>query len=158
MPNIMLSAEYSHFAQGDEYKISGDDFGSYYQVGIGVQIPLFTGLSNTAKVKKIKHTLNQSEISLNDAKDKIELDILNSYNNLENKLKKLESQRKNVGLAKKGLEIAETRFENDISIQLELIDAQLQLKTAKLNQTKAVYDTIIAYEKLKKAAGINYQK
>jgi outer membrane protein TolC len=52
-----------------------------------------------------------------------------------------------------GLKIAQARYENQVSNQLELIDAQLQVKTAKLSYMNAQYAAVISYEKLLKAMG-----
>jgi OMF family outer membrane factor len=116
-------------------------------------MPLFTGLSNTAKIKKAKHTLRQSEINHQDLTEKIELDVRNSYLQWEADLQTVAAQTDNVALAAKGLQIAQARYDNQVSNQLEVIDAQLQLKSAKLSYMNAKYAATISYEKLKKAMG-----
>jgi len=154
LPNIGISAEYNLFG-ADEEKIESDDWGNSYQVGIGFSMPLFTGFSNSSKIKKAKHSLNQAEISHKDLQEKIELDVRNSYLQMETDLEKVETQLNNVKLAERGLEIADARYTNQVSNQLELIDAQLQLKVAKLSLMNAKYSAVISYEKLLKAMGRN---
>jgi outer membrane protein TolC len=154
LPNIGISAEYNLFG-ADEEKIESDDWGNSYQVGIGFSMPIFTGFSNSSKMKKAKHSLRQAELSHKDLQEKIELDIRNSFLQLETDLEKVETQINNVNLAERGLEIADARYTNQVSNQLELIDAQLQLKIAKLNLMNAKYSAVISYEKLLKAMGRN---
>jgi outer membrane protein len=152
LPNIGITAEYSYFGT-DEEKIESDDWGSSYQVGIGFSMPLFTGFSNSSKIKKAKHTLNQSKLDHKSLQEMIELDVRNSYWQLQADLEKVNVQTRNVELATKGLEIANARYENQVSNQLEIIDAQLQLKAAKLNFMNAKYSAVISYTKLQKAMG-----
>jgi len=152
LPNIGLSADYTYFG-ADEDKIESNDWGSSYQVGIGFSMPLFTGLSNSSKIKKAKHTLNQSKLDHKTLQEMIELDIRNSYWQWQADLEKVTVQSRNVDLAAKGLVIANARYENQVSNQLEVIDAQLQLKAAKLSFMNARYAAVISYTKLQKAIG-----
>ncbi|NQV18786.1 MAG: TolC family protein [Armatimonadetes bacterium] len=152
LPIIGLSAEYNYFGQ-DEEQIESDDYGNYFQIGVGFSMPLFTGLSNTAKRTKALHTLKQAQLDHQDLLENIDLDVRNSYLQWKTDLEKVTTQTENVSLAEKGLQIAQARYENQVSNQLELIDAQLQLKIAKLNYMNALYSVSISYEKLKKAMG-----
>ncbi len=152
LPNIGLTADYTYFGT-DEEKIESDDWGSSYQVGLGFSMPLFTGLSNSSKIKKAKHTLNQSKLDHRTLQEMIELDVRNSYWQWKADLEKVTTQNRNVELATKGLEIANARYENQVSNQLEIIDAQLQLKAAKLSFMNAKYAAVISYTKLRKAMG-----
>ncbi|MDP8201200.1 MAG: TolC family protein [Candidatus Tenebribacter burtonii] len=152
LPNIGITADYTYFG-ADEKKIESDDWGNSYQVGIGFSMPLFTGFSNSSKIKKAKHTLNQSKLDHRTLQEMIELDIRNSYWQLQADLEKVNVQTRNVKLATKGLEIANARYKNQVSNQLEIIDAQLQLKAAKLSFMNAKYAAVISYTKLQKAMG-----
>ena len=152
LPNIGITADYTYFG-ADEEKIESDDWGNSYQVGIGFSMPLFTGLSNSSKIKKAKHTLNQSKLDHRTLQEMIELDVRNSYWQWKADLEKVNVQTRNVELATKGLEIANARYENQVSNQLEIIDAQLQLKAAKLSFMNAKYAAVISYTKLQKAMG-----
>ena len=152
LPNIGITADYTYFG-ADAEKIESDDWGSSYQVGIGFSMPLFTGLSNNSKIKKAKHTLNQSKLDHRSLQDMIELDVRNSFWQWKADLEKVNVQTRNVELAAKGLEIANARYENQVSNQLEIIDAQLQLKGAKLSFMNAKYAAVISYTKFQKAMG-----
>jgi outer membrane protein TolC len=152
LPNIGISAKMNKFAQS-ESGIQRDDWGDLYQIGIGFSMPLFTGFSNTAKMRKARHSYRQAQLSDKDLEEKIELDIRNSYLTLQNELEKLSIQEQNKALAERGLTIAEARYQNQVSNQLEIFDAQLQLKTAKLSERKAIFDSIVAYEAFKKSIG-----
>lgn len=152
LPNIGITADYTYFG-ADADQIESDDWGSSYQVGIGFSMPIFTGLSNSSKIKKAKHTLNQSRLDHRTLQEMIELDVRNSYWQWQADLEKVNVQTRNVELATKGLEIANARYENQVSNQLEIIDAQLQLKVAKLSFMNAKYAAVISYTKLRKAMG-----
>jgi len=152
LPNIGITADYTYFG-ADEEKIESDDWGSSYSVGVGFSMPLFTGFSNSSKIKKARYSLKQAELDHRTLQEMIELDVRNSYWQLKADLEKVSTQNRNVQLATKGLEIANARYENQVSNQLEVIDAQLQLKTAKLSYMNAKYSALMSYEKMLKAMG-----
>lgn len=152
LPNIGITADYTYFGT-DEEKIESDDWGSSYSVGVGFSMPLFTGFSNSSKIKKARHSLKQAELDHRSLQEMIELDVRNAYWQLKADLEKVSTQNRNVQLATKGLDIANARYENQVSNQLEVIDAQLQLKSAKLSYMNAKYSALISYEKMLKAMG-----
>jgi outer membrane protein TolC len=65
-------------------------------------------------------------------------------------------QQQNVALAQRGLEIAQARYENHIGIQLEVLDAQLQLRAARLAYMNAAFDATISDLSLHKAMGRDF--
>ncbi|MBP2646347.1 MAG: outer rane efflux protein, partial [Firmicutes bacterium] len=51
-------------------------------------------------------------------------------------------------------DVAQKRYNNGIGINLDVIDAELAMNTAKTNYTKALYDYNVSRAKLDKAIGI----
>jgi OMF family outer membrane factor len=156
LPNIAITAEYNYFGT-DQSKIESDDWGSSYSVGIGFSMPLFTGFSNSAKIKKARHSLQQTRLDHQALQEMIRLDVRNSYLQWQADLEKVDTQVQNQELAEMGWQIAQARYENQVSNQLEVIDAQLQVKTAKLNYMNARYAAAISYQRLQKAMGRELQ-
>ncbi|MBN2461712.1 MAG: TolC family protein [Candidatus Cloacimonetes bacterium] len=152
LPNIGIFAEYNYFGQS-ENRIADDDWGNYYTLGIGFNMPIFTGFSNTAKAVKARHELKQAEVQHQHLLEMIELEIRNIWLQWQADLEKVNTQQENVALAEKGLTIAEARYENQVSNQLEVIDAQLQLKSTRLGYLNAIYAALISYQRLQKAMG-----
>ncbi len=154
LPNVFLSANYSIFTRADEYKIERDDYGSQYQIGIGFQIPLFTGWANKAKRSYAKHQYRQGQINHADLEDMVDLEVQQTYQSLQVALENYQLQLENIKLAERGLQLAQVRYENQVSIQLEVFDAQIMLSGVKLSYYQAIYEVISANQKYKKAIGI----
>jgi len=153
LPNLFLNAEYNQFSTDDKISFKGENFGSSYKIGVVMSMPLFTGFSNRSKQLKAKHQWQKSNIDYQNTENLIELDIRQSYLNYHHCIEDLAAKEKNVELAEKALRIAESRYENRVGIQLEVFDAQLQLRSARLNYLQASYAAIIAQEQLSKALG-----
>ncbi len=153
LPNIMLSADYSIFTAADEYSIEGDDFGKAFNIGIGFQLPLFTGLSNTSKQAYARHELSQSKLQEQNYNNLIQLEVKQAHQSLQNALENYSVQLENIKLAERSMQLAQVRFENQVGIQLEVFDAQIMLNSVKLSYYNSIFEVISANQKLKKAMG-----
>lgn len=153
LPNVALSADYSLYTAADELAIQRDDFGSRFSVGIGFQIPLFTGLSNTSKRNYAKHDLIQAKLQQRDAEELIELQIKQNHQKLEHAWQNYEVQQQNIRLAERSLELAQVRYENQVGIQLEVFDAQIMLSAIKLQYYNAIFEVIAAERDFQKSIG-----
>ncbi len=81
------------------------------------------------------------------------LDLEQSYGKYIEARENLSAQGNAVELARRGLEIANVRFENGVGTQLEVSDARLQLQLAEINKATAFYDLAVGYAKLMRALG-----
>jgi outer membrane protein len=153
LPVVGLTAGYSIFTAADEYQIEGDDFGTAFSAGIGFSIPLFTGFSNTAKRSFARHEYNQARIKETDAVEWINLEVKQTWQNLQNAQENYSVQLENIRLAERSLQLAQVRFENQVGIQLEVFDAQITLNAVKLSYYNSIYEVISANQKFKKAMG-----
>nr|HPK41648.1 TolC family protein [Candidatus Cloacimonadota bacterium] len=77
----------------------------------------------------------------------------NNWQSLQTAVQQLNVQEKNIKTAEKGYEIANERYENNIGIQLEILDAQTQLNGAKVSYIQALYQLNIAVNSFNKSIG-----
>lgn len=152
-PVVGLTASYNYYTAADEYEIEGDDFGTAASVGLGFQLPVFTGLTRISEVREKQATLKQAKETEIETISLIRLDIRNAWQNLDHSIKQLEVQNDNRELAERGYEIAQSRYANGQGTELEIADAQLLQKQAKLSYSNAVYELILAKTYFDKATG-----
>ncbi len=153
LPNVALMADYSVFTAADEYSIQSKDFGTQYTVGIGFQIPIFSGFSNTAKRAYARHDYTSAKLLQANTQDMIELQIKQDHQRWQSAKENLEVQRKNISLAERALAMSLLRYENQVGIQLEVFDSQVMLNAVKLQYYQSVYELIAADISLKKSIG-----
>ncbi|HNQ43534.1 MAG TPA: TolC family protein, partial [Candidatus Cloacimonadota bacterium] len=133
--------------------IQRDDFGNRFSIGIGFQIPLFTGFSNTSKRNYAMHDLIQAKLQQRDTEELIELQIKQDHQKLEHAWQNYAVQQQNIRLAERSLELAQVRYENQVGIQLEVFDAQIMLSTIKLQYYNAIYEVIAAERDFQRSIG-----
>jgi outer membrane protein TolC len=62
--------------------------------------------------------------------------------------------KETLNTAKRGLEIAEERYKAGLMTNVEVMDAQLAFKSARMNYIKSLYDYIVARISLYRALGM----
>ncbi|MBS0000634.1 MAG: TolC family protein, partial [Cyclobacteriaceae bacterium] len=75
-------------------------------------------------------------------------------NNLISGLKELESQEKNMALAREVYDHTKIKYQEGLGSNLEVIEADNAYKTAQTNYFNALYEALIAKVELEKALGI----
>jgi outer membrane protein len=155
LPSIMLSANYSIYTAADEYAIQKNDFGHSMGIGVGFSIPIFTGLSNSSKRRYASHQWKHAQMQESDAKDGINLQVKQTYQNMQTALENYRVQVENIKLAERSLQLAQVRYDNQVGIQLEVFDALILLNSVKLSYYNSIYEVISANQEFKKAMGFS---
>lgn len=73
--------------------------------------------------------------------------------NLKNGLQTLETQQRNLDLAKEVLRVSKIKYQGGLGSNLEVVNAESSIKEAQTNYFAALYDVIIAKVDLDKAQG-----
>ena len=157
-PNVLLQADISTFNQSrsiSDFSFNKDNFGNSRSIGVVFQMPLFTGLSNTSTRIRAKSELRKAEYDAINLTELINLEIRQTWQSFIQSKRFLEIQEMNLGLAQRALNIAQTRFENQSGIQLEVFDAQIQFNAAQISLAEAKIRIIKDYFALNKALGNN---
>ena len=152
-PNLFGSMTYSYLAQENDFK-----FGDYFwsdglAVGLGIQIPLFDGFKTKNRIQQAKINIKKQDLLLGQVKDGIIFEIKTSAWKLQEATEKLRASRQAVAQAEKGYSIAEVRYSNGISTQIEVLDARLAETQAKIGELSALYELITAKAALNRAVG-----
>ncbi|MGQ9642961.1 MAG: TolC family protein, partial [Ignavibacterium sp.] len=96
---------------------------------------------------------NQSVEQKRNFTEALKTQALSILYRIEQAVKRIEGQNKTVRTAQEGYEIAKRRLENNVGTQLEVNDAELALRQAKLNRLQAIYDFKVAEADLETVLG-----
>jgi outer membrane protein len=107
--------------------------------GVTGSLPIFDGLETVGAVKSARATLSQSKIAYDDLVLQVELEIQQAYSNLQQDRELYESQSKNVETAYEALRLATARFGVGAGVQLDILNAQVQLTQAQSTRLSALY-------------------
>ena len=130
-----------------------DKWYSFSQVGVSLSIPIFTGLSRTARIQQEKLKLMQIENNFTNMRNSIDLQIAQASLSFENALRTLMSQRENQDLAGNVARVTKIKYQQGVSSSLEVTDAENALRNAQTNYYSALFDAMVAKVDLDKAFG-----
>jgi len=154
-PVIAAYGSYLKMAQEDDFNFtSGDaEFRNVSLAGVKMEIPIFTGRKNNAKVKQAKInkqiTLNQRE----EAVEGLSVEYLNAISEYETSLSNCQSQKRNIELAEEVLKQFQLKYKEGLSGLTDVLLAETELMTARGNYIENMTYFRQAEIKLLKAKG-----
>jgi len=144
-PSFAGFANYSYAGSADKWKFQNYSSSS---VGIGMSVNLFQGFRTNREVQQKKIEYNKTKTQISTLKDAVVRNVRTKLNELKRVQRQIESMDKNVKVAERAYQISEDRYKTGEGIQLEVKNADIALKQARVNYTNAVYDYSIAKAEL----------
>jgi outer membrane protein TolC len=111
---------------------------------VGAQMPLFTGGRLAAEEDIARANLEEARARMDLATELTEFDTAEAYERLRAAEARLRASSGTVGTAVRAYQIAEIRYREGISTQLELTDTRLQLQQAEVNRARSTRDVRVA--------------
>lgn len=152
LPNLSLLVTYRR-AKPSPLNGTQNTWDDQLSAGISLEVPIFDGLRTLGKVRQSKAEFERQKIELSDTEEAILLEVRQAVLSLEDAAELVESQQANLGRAREGLRLAEARYRNEMSTQVEVLDARAALVAAQGLYHQAVYDHTMARLKIEKATG-----
>jgi outer membrane protein TolC len=150
----MVSGFYTNnWAKPDPHNLLEIEWGHAWQAGLQASVPIFDGFQRKGEIVAQKARLKQGQIDLINAEETTLFELTKAQLGIENAAEFIESQQMNLARAQEGLRLAEVGYKEGTNTQVEMIDAQAALTTAKANHYQAIYSHIIAKLDLQKAMG-----
>lgn len=149
-PTIAAFGNYTFSGSSDDY-----DFQNMQSSVIGLQfsINLFEGFRTKNRVEQGLVEVKKTEEQISLTKKYITQQIVSQLEELERVKALLNAQERNVTLAQKTYDIANTKYEEGTGTLLDIKNANIELQTARTNRLQTVYDYIIANATLDKLLG-----
>ncbi len=149
-PQLAAFGNYTYAGSADDWNFQNY---SSTTVGLSFTMNLFNGGRTKNKVEQSLIGLRQTEEQLGNLKDFIVSEVKNTMNEIQRVKIQVDAVERNVRLAEKAYEIANTRYTEGSGTQLEIKNANIELQTARTNRLRVVYEYIIAIAKLEKLIG-----
>jgi outer membrane protein TolC len=156
MPTIDFVGNVRRSGAGNELNSvfnSSNWFGSSL-LGVSMNIPIFDGLSKSARIQKNRVQINQLENQRFFLGESFKNEVNTARFNLENDLNILNVQQDNLKLAEEVYDIARIKYQEGVGSNLEVVQADSDLVTAEINYLAALYDGLISKVNLEKALGL----
>ena len=130
-----------------------DFFSDGLMVGLQLNVPIFSGLTNTTREKSIKVTAKTLQLQRGYVEDNLNLQVTSSRDNMTKAVEQMAASKKGIALAEKGYTISQERYNNGMGTMLELRSSSQALTQAKLSYNQAIADYLTAKADFEKAIG-----
>jgi outer membrane protein TolC len=150
-PNLAFFANYQQNNFGDKI-----DYGTWYSNsfwGFKIGVPIFSGFGNKANLIKRNISIEQTLISMKAFENASQMEVSAALAKYDRSVKTIEIQKQNLALANEILNISSTKLKEGVGSNLEITNAQQEVKTSQTNYLNAIYDLLNAQIELKKAYG-----
>jgi outer membrane protein len=148
LPAIYFSSRYAPVAYPESGVPDPGDFREDWTVSLNLNVPIFTSGRIRGTVMAARGTLSEARARLQQTREAAELDAQVSLNDLADAEASLRSNTSTVEQARRAYEIAQLRYREGLSSQLELTDSRLLLEQAEVNRALALRDVQVARARL----------
>lgn len=128
-------------------------FGTAWNVGVRIQVPIFDGFATRAQVNQARINLDQLRTNKDQILDSIKLETKAAVFDLQEAQKLIEVQEGIVEQAAEALRIANAQHEIGLITGVELTDIEMSYTQAQVNQLQAIHDYIVAVARVERAMG-----
>ena len=102
-------------------------------------LPIWDSGAIAGQVIQQRALFSETKITYDDDVRQVELEIQQAYSNLQQNQELITSQEKNVELADEALRLAKARLDAGAGVQLDVLNAQVQLLTAQSTRLQALF-------------------
>jgi outer membrane protein len=153
LPSLAISGQFNWWA--DKLKLGGDVWQDYYTVNLVLNVPLFNGLANLARMGQAKAAIKEIEFNEKGLVDQLNFEVRQAVLKVEEARESLASQEKNVEQAKESLRIADLNFAEGLITILDIGQAQTALTQARVNYSQALFDYVMALAEVDRVTGVD---
>lgn len=143
---------------GGGYNWQDEDFPGFdhegWSVTGGLSWSLWDGGATDAKIVSANAAVKSAEETLAQARESVALEVRQDYLNILSAKEKIRATEAAVAEAEEAYKIATVRYKSGVGINLDVLDAQLNLNSARTNYITALYDYNTGLATLEKAIGI----
>ena len=153
LPTIGAYGTYAQQFQKNTLDFSSKSWYPYAILGATLNMGIFDGLQTNWRIQQAKISLLKTQNSSTQLKQALEMEALNSAVTYKNALASLQTQKRNIELAKNIFDVVKKKYEQGIGSSLELNTAENDLHQAETNYYNSLYDLIVAKIDYQKATG-----
>ncbi len=156
IPTLALAFNYSYNAMTNDFNFKEYRWTPYSYVGVSLSIPIFSGGKRLNQVRQARNSYEQMRLQMTSTERNLKISIRQSLNTMETNVKSYDAAKDAVASAEKAYGIAEKSYEVGRATLTDLNDAQLALTQARLAESQAVYNFIVAKTQLEQTLGQDF--
>ena len=155
VPTVAAFGSYSKNAQRNKFNFFNfkEEWFTTALVGLKISVPIFDGFARDARIKRAGLELQQTVNNLSNLQLVIDNEVERSRINMRSAILSMDLQKRNMVLAEEIYNQTKKKYEQGLGSNIEITNAETELRIAQTNYYNALYDAIIARVDFRKATG-----
>uniref|UniRef100_UPI0037BF3573 TolC family protein n=1 Tax=Flavobacterium sp. TaxID=239 RepID=UPI0037BF3573 len=140
LPSLGASLNYGYNAFGEDFSTftNADNWLDYSNLGLNLNIPIFSGFGRNARTQQAKIALEQAKTELTETEQRLKLEYLTAKSKFDFDVEQYFSSKQNLTLAERIEKKQNVKFTEGLSSSFEFTEAQRQLYTAQQDYLQAM--------------------
>ena len=152
-PQLFLVGDYLSARPNQRIFPSADKFNETWDVSLSVSWDLWNWGATGHQTDQAQTQVEQAKDSYKTVRDNITLEVTQTYLNILQAKEKMIVADKNVSQAEENYRVTDEKFKNGLTLNSELLDAEVALLTVKTNFVQSQVDYELAKAQLEKSSG-----
>ena len=146
IPSVSLTGSYSRQAQRQTFDFlkGAEPWYNTAYIGLQVNVPIFDGFAKDARIKQARLALTKTQNNIEGIKNQINNEVETARITITNALIAIDEQTKNMKLAEEVYDQTKIKYEQGLGTNLEITNAETDLREAQNNYFNALYAGIVA--------------
>ena len=155
VPTVAAFGSYSKNAQRNKFNFFNfnEEWFTTALVGLKISVPIFDGFARDARIKRARLELDQTVNNLSNMQLVIDNEVETARLNMRNAILSMDLQKRNMVLAEEIYNQTKKKYEQGLGSNLEITNAETELRIAQTNYYNSLYDAIIARVDFRSATG-----
>ncbi|WP_299001560.1 TolC family protein [uncultured Tenacibaculum sp.] len=156
LPSLSAFINYGANANSDDFNFLDSDqkWYDYSLFGVSLNVPIFSSFGRSSRIAQAKIELENADIRLEEAKQKLNLQVETAKSEYQLGIENYETAKKNLALAERIEKKQQVKFFEGISSSFDLLQAQNQLYTQQNNYVQSMLNVIAKKAQLENALNI----
>lgn len=153
-PQLVLSANYDYARPNPRVIPPKDAWEKSWDVGLSVQWNIWDWFATAHQTTQAEANLSQSEANLTQVSDAVSLEAAQDYFKMMEAKERIQAASLGLQQAEENYRITAEKFKRGASSNTDLLDAEMALLQARLNETQALVDITLQTYRLKRSMGV----
>jgi outer membrane protein TolC len=144
LPSIGAQVNFGYNAFSNEFTFFNSDqkWSNYSNIGIGLNVPIFSSGARSSRVQQAKLELEKSQTQLKEKEQNLKLEHQKAKSDYEYSINQFHNAQSNLKLAERIESKQQIKFKEGLSSSFDFADAQKQLYTAQQEVLQAMLEII----------------
>jgi outer membrane protein TolC len=127
-----------------------------YAIGVAISVPIYSGGRVRKQVQIAEMAIRQNQLALESLDNEYRKNIAQALTDVRSNQERLTTVNEQVSIAKEALRVAQSRYTNGISTNIELLNANTNLQKVELARIQYQYQLALAEIELARLMGVRY--